>query len=65
MGVVTTLRPLIRYSLTRDDRVPNRYEEYAGLPHYFFAFPSLHLEKLREEYLQKTADGMRWVIDGY
>lgn len=49
--------------LLTPDRVPNKCDEYDGLPHYFFAFPSSHLDNLRQEYFKKTADGIKWVID--
>lgn len=44
-------------------RVPVKYDEYDKLPHYFFAFPSSHLDALRQEYFKKTSEGIRWVID--
>ncbi|KAF2487653.1 Alpha/Beta hydrolase protein [Neohortaea acidophila] len=44
--------------------VPNRFDEFAGLPHYFFAFPSHHTTQLREDYYSRTAKGIEWVIDG-
>ncbi|KAK5169767.1 uncharacterized protein LTR77_005745 [Saxophila tyrrhenica] len=43
--------------------VPNQYEEYEKLPHYFFVFPSSHLDKLRDEYFDKTAKGILWVME--
>lgn len=59
------LRRLLQYrQLTPFCRVPNEYEEYAQLPHYFFAFPSTHLEALRKEYFEKTAKGIEWIING-
>lgn len=45
-----------------DSRVPNQYEEYAKLPHFFFAFPGRDLEKLNKEYFEKTAKGIQWVM---
>ena len=48
---------------SQQSRVPVKFDEYEKLPHYFFAFPSPHLDTLRQDYLKKTADGIRWVID--
>jgi versiconal hemiacetal acetate esterase len=44
------------------NRVSNQYDEYAKLPHYFFAFPSPHLEALKEDYYTKTIKGIEWII---
>jgi hypothetical protein len=44
--------------------VPNKYDEYAELPHYFFAFPSPHLDALRDDYYAKTINGIVWIIQG-
>jgi hypothetical protein len=44
--------------------VPNKYDEYAELPHYFFAFPSPHLDALRDNYYAKTINGIVWIIQG-
>ena len=50
--------------LIHDTRVSNQFDEYAKLPHYFFAFPSSHLDAVRKEYFEKTAKGIEWVING-
>ena len=46
------------------NRVPNKYDEYDKLPHYFFAFPSPHLDALRGDYYAKTIKGIEWIIQG-
>ncbi len=45
-------------------RVPNKYDEYDKLPHYFFAFPSPHLDGLRNDYTSKTLKGIEWIMQG-
>jgi versiconal hemiacetal acetate esterase len=42
--------------------VLNNYDEYSGLPHYFFVFPSPCLEKVRDEYHEKTAKGIKFLL---
>ena len=42
-------------------RVTTQYDEYEGLPHYFFSYPSSHLDRAREHYYQNTAKGMSFV----
>ena len=44
------------------NRVENQYEEYAKLPHYFFAFPGSDLAELRNEYFEKTTKGIQWTM---
>ncbi|EME77263.1 uncharacterized protein MYCFIDRAFT_42424 [Pseudocercospora fijiensis CIRAD86] len=60
-----TLRDDARALKTLLDRnsVPNRYDEYEKLPHFFFAWPSAHLDAVREEYFQKTASGIKFVVE--
>lgn len=43
-------------------RVAVQYDEYEKLPHYFFAFPSTHLDVVREDYFKKTAKGIEFVV---
>ena len=45
-------------------RVMNQYEEYAQLPHYFFAYPTPKLDDLRKDYWEKTTKGLQWVLNG-
>ncbi|KAK3691344.1 hypothetical protein LTR37_018705 [Vermiconidia calcicola] len=44
--------------------VMNQYEEYAQLPHYFFAYPTPKLDDLRKDYWEKTTKGLLWVLNG-
>ncbi|KAI5360901.1 Putative alpha/beta hydrolase-3 [Septoria linicola] len=62
---VDTLRDDARIfkDLLDDDQVLYVYDEYEGLPHCFFAYPSRHLDSAREEYFRKTAAGVRFVIE--
>ncbi|KXT05094.1 hypothetical protein AC578_7573 [Pseudocercospora eumusae] len=60
-----TLRDDARALKTLLDRnsVPNYDDEYEKLPHFFFAYPSEHLNGVKEEYFQKTASGIKFVVE--
>jgi len=40
-----------------------KYDEYEGLPHYFWTFPSGKLDEVRNDYVQKLVRGTQWVLE--
>jgi len=44
------------------DRVPNIYDEYPGLPHWFWAFPSEHLVEPIAVYNKNLKKGFDFVL---
>ncbi|CAK4031928.1 Versiconal hemiacetal acetate esterase [Lecanosticta acicola] len=42
--------------------VPNEYDEYPGLPHFFFAYPTPELKELSANYFAKTAAGISFIV---
>lgn len=39
--------------------IPNRFDSYPGLPHYFWVFPML---KDSERFHANVVEGLRWVL---
>jgi hypothetical protein len=45
-------------------RVPNRYDEYTGYPHWFWAFPSKYLAEPIATFDRNLAKGFDFVLSG-
>jgi versiconal hemiacetal acetate esterase len=39
-----------------------KYDEYPGYPHYFWTFPSKHLEQPAAEYIDSLVKGVQFVL---
>lgn len=53
---------LVEVILLTIPRVPNIYDEYAGYPHWFWAFPSEHLAQPIAEYHRNIEKGFQFVV---
>jgi versiconal hemiacetal acetate esterase len=53
-----------RYQTTNFSSVPNLYDEYAGYPHWFWAFPSEHLAEPTAAYNRNLTKGFKFVLSG-
>ncbi|KAF2841028.1 hypothetical protein M501DRAFT_1002123 [Patellaria atrata CBS 101060] len=42
--------------------VPNKYDEFEKVPHFFYAFPAPCLKKLSEDYFSRITKGIEYVI---
>lgn len=43
-------------------RVPNRYDEFEGYPHWFWAFPSKHLEPITKDFHEKLQKAIEFIL---
>ncbi|KAL5350350.1 hypothetical protein ACLOAV_003917 [Pseudogymnoascus australis] len=42
--------------------VPNRYDEFEGYPHWFWAFPSKHLESITKDFHEKLQKAIEFIL---
>jgi versiconal hemiacetal acetate esterase len=56
---------MIRTTIERNaehHRVPNKFHEFEGYPHWFWTFPSRHLAGAIKEYNQKLLEGFNFIM---